>query len=49
MAKITSSGPNPIPTLKNILEQVRSEAADSSEMLINKIDELIEAIKEITD
>ena len=49
MAKITASGPNPIPTLKKILEQTRSEAADSSEQLINKIEELLEAINNITD
>jgi len=50
MAKITSSGPNLLPKLKELVDLTRNIKQDNSTVeLETKMDELIEAVKEITN
>lgn len=50
MAKITSSGPNLIPILKQLVDLTRDiKFQGGTEELNTKLDELIDAVKEITE
>ena len=50
MAKITSTGPNLLPKMKELVDLTREiKIGNSTVELEVKMDELIEAIKEITD
>ena len=50
MAKITSSGPNLLPKLKELVDLTRDiKFQGSTEAVDTKLDELIEAVKEITE
>lgn len=50
MAKITSSGPNLLPKMKELVDLTRDIKIDNSTVnLETKMDRLIEAIEEITN